>query len=142
MDQENIMFVGNQDNSYSVVDLYQNNNLLGYKDSYNYYDIDVANIFLFKNSYHEYFIRYYDVNNMIIAPLQLKIKNSSGEIHIFENNNEVMYIHSDDKELFRKCREILNKITELIGINEPKDYREMYTKIQALLEVIIEITKM
>ena len=28
-----------------------------------------------------------------------------------------MYIHSDDKELFRKCREIWNKITELIGIN-------------------------
>ena len=53
-----------------------------------------------------------------------------------------MYIHSDDKELFRKCREILNKITELIGINEPKDYREMYTKIHALLEVIIEIIKM
>ena len=28
-----------------------------------------------------------------------------------------MYIHSDDKELFRKCREIWNKITELTGIN-------------------------
>ena len=27
-----------------------------------------------------------------------------------------MPIHSDDKELFRKCREIRNKITELIGI--------------------------
>ena len=33
MDQENIMFMGNQDNSYSMVDLYQNNNFLGYKDS-------------------------------------------------------------------------------------------------------------
>ena len=31
------------------------------------------------------------------------------------NNITVMPIHSDDKELFRKCREILNKITELIG---------------------------
>ena len=41
---------------------------------------------------------------MIIASLQLKIKNSYWEIHIFENNNEVMYIHSDDEELFRKCR--------------------------------------
>ena len=28
-----------------------------------------------------------------------------------------MSIESDDKELFRKCREIWNKITELIGIN-------------------------
>ena len=124
MDQENIMFMGNQDNSYSMVDLYQNNNFLGYKDSYNYYDIDVDNIFLFKNSYNKYFIRYYDVNNMIIASLQLKIKNSYWEIHIFENNNEVMYIHSDDQELFRKCREIWNKIIELIGINNPGDFVE------------------
>ena len=79
---------------------------------------------------------------MKLVPLQLKIKNSYGEIRTYANNNRVMYIHSDDKELFRKCREILNKITELIGINEPKDYREMYTKIHALLEVIIEIIKM
>ena len=79
---------------------------------------------------------------MKLVPLQLKIKNSYGEIRTYANNNRVMYIHSDDKELFRKCREILNKITELIGINEPKDYREMYTKIDALLEVIIEIIKM
>ena len=28
-----------------------------------------------------------------------------------------MPIHSDDKELFRKCREIWNKITQLIGTN-------------------------
>ena len=79
---------------------------------------------------------------MKLVPLQLKIKNSYGEIRTYANNNRVMYIHSDDKELFRKCREILNKVTELIGINEPKDYREMYTKIHALLEVIIEIIKM
>ena len=79
---------------------------------------------------------------MKLVPLQLKIKNSYGEIRTYANNNRVMYIHSDDKELFRKCREILNKITELIVKNEPKDYREMYTKIQALLEVIIEIIKL
>ena len=35
-----------------------------------------------------------------------------------------MPIHSDDKELFRKCREIWNKITELIGINNPRDFVE------------------
>ena len=33
-------------------------------------------------------------------------------------------IHSDDKELFRKCREIRNKITELIGINDIPDFVE------------------
>ena len=35
-----------------------------------------------------------------------------------------MYIHNDDKELFRKCREIWNKIAELIGINDPRDFVE------------------
>ena len=35
-----------------------------------------------------------------------------------------MYIHSDDKELFRKCREIWNKITELIGKDNPTDFIE------------------
>ena len=50
MDQENIMFMGNQDNSYTMVDLYQNNRFLGYKDSCNYYDIDVDKILLFKKS--------------------------------------------------------------------------------------------
>ena len=29
----------------------------------------------------------------------------------------MMPIHSDDKDLSRKCREIWNKITELMGIN-------------------------
>ena len=40
------------------------------------------------------------------------------------NNITVMPIHSDDKELFRKCREILNKITELIGTNNSEDFVE------------------
>ena len=35
-----------------------------------------------------------------------------------------MSIHSDDKELFRKCREIWNKFTELIGINNAQDFAE------------------
>ena len=43
---------------------------------------------------------------------------------MFTNNITVMSIHSDDKELFRKCREILNKITELIGINNSEDFVE------------------
>ena len=114
----------NQDSSYTVVDLYQNNDFLGYKDSYNYYDIDVNNIFLFKNSYNEYFIRYYDLNKMIIALLQIKLKNFYNELHTFANNNRVIFIYNDDKEFFRKCREIWNKIIELIGINNPIDFVE------------------
>ena len=116
--------MGNQDNSYTMVDLYQNNRVLGYKDSYNYYDIDVDKILLFKKSNNEYIIRYNDVNKMTIVPLQLKIKNFFGELHTYtnNNNNRIMSIQSDDKELFRKCREIWNKITELIGINNAPDF--------------------
>ena len=124
MDQENIMFFKNQDESYTMVDLYLNNRFFGYKDSYNYYDIDVDKILLFKKSNNEYIIRYNDVNKMTIVPLQLKIKNFFGELHTYTNNNRVMPIHSDDKELFRKCREIWNKITELIDINNAEDFVE------------------
>ena len=35
-----------------------------------------------------------------------------------------MYIHNDDKKLFRKCGEIWNKITELIGRNDAQDFVE------------------
>ena len=34
------------------------------------------------------------------------------------NDITIILIHSDDKELFKKCREIWNKINELIGIND------------------------
>ena len=33
-----------------------------------------------------------------------------------------MSIESDDKEVFKKCREICNKITESIGINNVIDF--------------------
>ena len=124
MDQENIMFFENDDKSYTMVDLYLNNRYLGYKDSYNYYDIDVDKILLFKKSNNEYIIRYNDVNKMTSVTLLLKIKNFFGKIHTYTNNNRVMPIHNDDKELFRKCREIWNKITELIGINNGTDFVE------------------
>ena len=95
-----------------------------YKDSYNYYDIDVDKI-LFVKSNNEYIIRYNDVNKMKIVPLQLKIENFYlAELHMFTNNITLMPIHSDDKELFRKCREIRNKITELIVINDSPDFVE------------------
>ena len=38
---------------------------------------------------------------MKIALLQLKIKNFSGKIKTFTNNDRVMFICSDDKELFK-----------------------------------------
>ena len=90
MDQENIMFFGNDDKSYTMVDLYLNDTFLGYKDFYNYYDIDVDKVLLFKKSDNEYIIRYKDVNILIIGPLQLKIKNSYNELNTFANSNRVI----------------------------------------------------
>ena len=125
MDQENIIFFKNQDESYNIVDPYLNNNIfLGYKDSYNYYDFDVDKILLFKKSYNEYIVRYYDINKMKIVPLQLKIKDFFSELHTFINNDRIMFIYSDDKELFRKCKKIWNKMTELIDINNAPDFVE------------------
>ena len=107
MDQENIMFSKNQDKSYIMTNLYSYDTFFGYKDSYNYYDIDVDKILLFKKSDNEYIIRYNDVNKMKIVPLQLKIKNFYfGELHMFTNNITLMLVHSDDKEFFKNRREI------------------------------------
>ena len=61
---------------------------------------------------------------MNVVPLQLKLKNFYGEILSYACNNRMMPIHGDDKELFRKCREIWNKITALIGINDTRDFVE------------------
>ena len=97
MDQENVMFFENDDKSYTMVNLYLNDRFLGYKDSYNYYDIDVDKILLFKKNDNEFIIRYNDVNKMIIAHLQLKIKNYYNELNTFANNNRVMVIYNDDK---------------------------------------------
>ena len=58
-------------------------------------------------------------------PLQLKINNFYfGELHMFLDNITIMPIHSNDKELFRKCREIWNNVTELVGINNPTNFVE------------------
>ena len=111
------MFFKNQDEWYTIVDLYLNNRFFGYKDSYNYYDIDVDKILLFKKSDNEYIIRYNDVNKMMIVPLQLKINNSYNEINTLANNNRVMFIYNDDKEFFRKYIEIWDRIIELMGVN-------------------------
>ena len=68
MAEENIMFFENDDKSYTMVDQYINNRYLKYIDSYNYYDIDVDKILLFKKSNNEYIIRYNDVNKMTVVP--------------------------------------------------------------------------
>ena len=69
MDENNITSLENDDKSYTIIVLYLNNRFLGYKDSYNFYDIDVDKILLFKKSDNEYIIRYNDVNKMMIVPL-------------------------------------------------------------------------
>ena len=126
MHRENIMFFKNQDKSYIMTDLYLNHNIFfGCKDSYNYNDIDVNKILLFVKTNNEYIIRHNDVNKKKIVSLQLKINNFYfGELHKFTSNITAMLIHSDDKEFFRKCREIWNKITELICINNAQDFVE------------------
>ena len=49
MAEENKMLFENDNKSYTMVDQYINSNrYLGYIDSYNYYDIDVDKILLFK----------------------------------------------------------------------------------------------
>ena len=117
MDQNHIMFMGSMDNSYIMIDLNQNNKFFGYEDSCNYYNIDVKKILLIKNRYNEYFIRCYDVNKMKFVPLQLKINNSYNEINTLANNNRVIIFYNDDKEFFRKCIEIWDRIIELISKN-------------------------
>ena len=122
MEQKNIMFFENDDKSYTMVDLYLNDRFLGYKDSYNYYDIDVNKKLLFKKSDNEYIIRYDDVNKIIIAPLQLKIYNFYNKLNTSANNNRVMLIYNDYTNYFIKRIDIWNNIIELIGINNPIDF--------------------
>ena len=40
----------NDDKSYIIIDLYLKSRFLGYKDSYNYHNIDIDKILLFKKS--------------------------------------------------------------------------------------------
>ena len=94
------MFFENDDESYTMVDIYLYDRFFGNKDSYNYYDIDVGNILLFKKSDNEYIVRYNDVNKKKIAPLQLKIKNCYVKLHKLKNNITLMSIENVDKELF------------------------------------------
>ena len=105
-----------------MVHQYLYDRFFGYKDSYNYYDIDVDKILVYKNSNNEYVIRYNDVNKMNVVPLQLKIKNCNDIMNELKYSNTLILIKSNQKELFRKIREIWNNIIKLIGINNVNDY--------------------
>ena len=122
MDQKSIMFFENDDKSNTAVDLYPYSRYFEFEDSYNYYDIDVNTVLLFLKSNNDYVIRYHDVNKITVVPLKLKIKNFYGELHALKSNITLMFIQSDDKELFRKIREIWNKIIEFIGLNIAQDF--------------------
>ena len=69
--------------------LYLNHNIsFGYKDSLNYYHIDVDKMLLLKKSNREQFVRYNDVNKKKVVSLQIKINNFSfGELDIFEKQS-------------------------------------------------------
>ena len=104
-----------------MTDLYLNHNIsFRHKDSYNYYDIDVIKILLLEKSDSEYFFRYNDVNKKKIVPLLLKTNNFYfGNLYMFSENTTLIIIYSDNEEFFKKCKEIWNKIIELIGIDDP-----------------------
>ena len=141
MVQENIRFYEYGDGLYNMVDLYLfGGKFFEYEDSHNHCDIDVDKILLYEKGDDEYVIRYNDVNKMIIAPLQLKINNFCDEIHKFKNNIALMSIQINDKEFFRKIREIWNKIIELIGINNAKDFVK-YTIDDADEFIMVDVHK-
>ena len=92
---------------------------------------------------------------MMVVPLQIEIDNSYNKINAFKKSNKVMFIYNDDKECFRKCIDIWDKIIELINnhiyfflrLMKMMNYLlwQIYTKIQAsLLKIFIdmEIIKM
>ena len=97
---------------------------------------------MFVKSNNEYIIRYNDVNKKKIVPLQSKINNFYfDELHMYPSNITEMPIYSDDEELFRRCREIWNKINELIGINDPKDFVETTLDDDADEFIMLEVEK-
>ena len=135
---ENIMFFENDDESYTMVDLYlDNNRFFGHKDSYNYFDVN--NIPLFKKSYNEYIIRYNDVNKMKIVILELKIKTFYRKLRKLKTNIILMSIESVDKELLKKIREIWNKIIQLISINNAKDF--VKTTLDGYEFIMVDVNK-
>ena len=71
---------------YFIKDQYRKDIYFEYEDAYNYFDIIVNKIRLFKQRENEYFIRYSDFNKMEILPSQLKIKKCFYELDKFTND--------------------------------------------------------
>ena len=107
---------------YLIKGQYKRDTFFEYEDDYNYYDIDVDKIVLFKQSDNEYFVRYNEFNKMEVVSLQLKIKGFYGELNKFRKNGRVIFIHNNDKEFFLKIREIWKKINKLIFINNASGF--------------------
>ena len=126
MIRENIIFFENDDDdeSYTMANKYLCNELFGYKCSCYHNYIHADKILLFKKCDYKYFIRYNDVYDIKIRPLQSKMDNFYSEILKNANNNIIVYIYSDDKKPFKKCREIWNDITESIGLNNSENFVE------------------
>ena len=116
MAQKNISFFECDDESYLIIGHYLSK-WYGYEYAYNYYNINANNIILYKKDDNEYVSRYIDADNSIFAPLQIKINNFLGNIHKFKKYLTLMSIESDDKELFKKLREIWNRSIKIIRIN-------------------------
>ena len=87
---------------------------------------------------------------MMVVPLQIEINNSYNKINAFKKSNKVMFIYNDDKECFRKCIDIWDKIIELINnhiyfflrLMKMMNYLlwQICTKIQAsLLKIFIDM---
>ena len=120
MDPKNMkLYVRNE--SYFIVDQYQKDTCFCDKDAYYHYDIDYDRILLHKKSDNKYFIRYRHSNEIDILPLQLKIKNFYYEIHDHNKGSRIIYTENSDNGFFQTIREIWNKITKLIGINNAPD---------------------
>ena len=60
---------------------------------------------------------------------------------MYPSNITEVPIYSDDEELFRKCREIWNKINELVGINDPIDFVETTLDDDADKFIMLEVQK-
>ena len=60
---------------------------------------------------------------------------------MYTSNITEVLIHSDDEELSRKCREIWNKINELIGIDDPIDFVETTLDDDADEFIMVDVEK-
>ena len=78
---------------------------------------------------------------MNYVPLQLKMKIFSSKIHRLKNCITLMSIQSDDKEFFKKCREIWKRITKVIGINNAKDFVESTIDDDADEFIMVDVDK-